>query len=693
MKTVQFIFGVHNHQPVGNFDFVFEEAFRKSYLPMVELLEQFPNIATVLHFSGCLLEWLEQAHPDYVDRIRKLAERGNIEIIASGFYEPVLSAISERDRQGQIRKMDHYIRDRFHYQAEGLWLTERVWEPHLAKSIVDAGIQYLAVDDYHFLASGMEQSALTGYFNTDEEGRVLGLFPINQKLRYTIPYADHQEVLDYLQSFATESGENVIVMIDDGEKFGVWPGSHALCWKRRWMERFFTLLEENQATIRTTTLKNYFHRHRPRGRVYLPTISYFEMSEWTLPADQGETFHQLVREYSDHDRWPGIKPFIRGGMWRNFQQLYDESNWMQKRVLTTSDRLNRALKEGIEFPELEIIQDYIWRAQCNCAYWHGIFGGLYLPHLRHAIFQELLAAEIRMDQTLGRDTLGFDLDNDGAVEFRLNSDLINAIFSERGGVLKELDYRPAKFNLLNSMRRYGESYHSRVAGARLNTVENGSIHEQLVAKEKGLEQFLAVDPFPRSAFLDHFFSEKIPLREVKKVFPEQGNFHSRIFQVEKSDHLHFSAHGMAFGKKVGLAKTIVLTENCLQVQVNINNEDQDPLKGWYGIEINISLLGGHTRDRYYEIDGKQPRRFYLDSDGSEKKVNSVALVNEWDQFRVTVEFPVTSLWRFPVETVTMSESGLERIYQSSVLIPHWKLNLKPGESFQATVELKVEPLS
>ena len=69
MKKIQFIFGVHLHQPVGNFDWVFEDAFQKSYLPFLNVLNRYPNISLVIHVSGPLLEWLEKNHPEYLDEL------------------------------------------------------------------------------------------------------------------------------------------------------------------------------------------------------------------------------------------------------------------------------------------------------------------------------------------------------------------------------------------------------------------------------------------------------------------------------------------------------------------------------------------------------------------------------------------------------------------------------------------------
>ena len=87
---------IHAHQPVGNFDDVFERAYAQSYLPFVEVLSRHPSIRVGLHYTGSLLEWIERAHPEYFERLRGLVERGQIEIVGGGYYEPILIAIPPR---------------------------------------------------------------------------------------------------------------------------------------------------------------------------------------------------------------------------------------------------------------------------------------------------------------------------------------------------------------------------------------------------------------------------------------------------------------------------------------------------------------------------------------------------------------------------------------------------------------------
>ena len=103
MSGVRLILALHNHQPVGNFDGVFEAAYRDSYLPFLEVLEEYPEIPFVLHTSGPLLEWLVERHPEYIARVRALVEAGRVEILGGGFFEPIMTMIPHRDRVGQIR--------------------------------------------------------------------------------------------------------------------------------------------------------------------------------------------------------------------------------------------------------------------------------------------------------------------------------------------------------------------------------------------------------------------------------------------------------------------------------------------------------------------------------------------------------------------------------------------------------------
>ena len=705
MKTVNFIFGIHNHQPVGNFDFVIEDAFKKSYKPFIDVLEDFPGINVSFHFSGCLLEWLDENHPEYLDRIADLVKKGNIEIISGGFFEPVLAMIPDRDKIGQIKMMNDYISDRFGYEAKGLWLTERVWEPGLAKPIAEAGIEFITVDDYHFLGSGMHQNDLVGSFITEEQGYPLKIFPINQNLRYTIPFKDPNETIEYLRKFATEEGTNAIVMADDGEKFGVWPGTHEVVFKKNWLRYFFTKLQENSDWLKTTTFTKYNTKQAPIGRIYLPTASYFEMSEWSLPGDVGEEFINHVHDFEEKGNFEEIKPFFKGGMWRNFLSIYDESNWMQKKMQYLSNKIDALENKRLSAAnkkQLEKAKYHMWKSSCNCTYWHGIFGGLYLPHLRHAVYQEMIISEKYLDQIQPPKALDFqvvDIDLDGHDEILIkNKEVQLAVSPAKGGIIEELSIRNKNYNVLNTLKRYKEAYHAKVHLAyEDNTNESGSIHDIVMAKEEGLDEYLNYDNHSRKMLVDHFIKKEVTIDQLQKVeYYEDSDFIDNEFnyQVDKrGKKVVMSRKGWVNWQELVLTKEIRIRKGYLEFYYKMKNLGKEENAFLFGPEFNFAMLGGEAPDRYYFSKDKEIDGTALISKGVEKGIKSFGIVNEYDGFKLEVKTTKkVDFWHFPVETVSLSEAGFERVYQSSVIIPFYEIKLAGGAEKEITLKLKISDI-
>lgn len=677
---MKFIFGIHNHQPVGNFDNVFEEAYQLSYLPFFDVLDRYPNITFSIHVSGPLLEWLQNNHPDYLDRIAGFVENDRCEVISSGFYEPILISISDSDKIGQIQMMNEFIEKRFGRPPEGLWLTERIWEPGLVRPLVESGIKYIAVDDQHFSAVGKPLDELTGYYLTEDQGYVLGVFPISQRLRYSMPFEDPKSTIDLLRS-NDKDHNSVMVMADDGEKFGVWPNTNTLCYGEGWMNRMLSALSENSDWLETMTFRDYYHNHKPSGRVYLPTSSYFEMSEWTLPTQLGKKYGQYIERLKEGNQFQELRPFLKGGTWRDFLVKYDESNWMLKRANHVSSQVAERNGE---------IRKSAWRSQCNCGYWHGVFGGLYLPHLRHALYSNLLKAEQELNYP---PYFQQDIDHDGIREKFMNNENLQVILTPKGGAVRELDVKGKCFNLVNTLARYEEHYHHKLQEAENNGSEKtASIHDIVNVKEQGLEKLLFVDDHPRWMFQDHFFPvDTQPKQFYKNSYTELGRFINQSFQSRYSDGtLSFIRVENIIDTSVKLEKTVRLDGSSILFGISLKNQNDIPLKCLYGSEFNFSLLGGHAPDRYYELDGIRPDHSCLDRKSIEN-ASKIALVTEWEQIRTEMDFgESTEIWLSPVETVSMSEAGFERIYQSSVLLPVWKLDLQPKSEFKLEFKLTIE---
>ncbi len=276
MRTVRLVLALHSHQPVGNFEEVFHRGVSLAYRPMLEVIRDFPDIRWVMHYSGPLWEWLEANERGIVEEVVSHVRAGRFELMGGGLGEPILTMLTDGDAVGQVRAFSQHLRRRHGIAVRGAWLTERIWEAHLASVLADAGIEYTVVDDFHFLVSGLRSPQLTGSFLTEDKGRKLRLFAGSEFLRYSIPFRDPEDTIEHLRGYATDDGENVIVYADDGEKFGLWPETHKHVYTKGWLRRFLELLDRNKDWIRFTTFSEAVDQLPPVGKVYLADASYRE---------------------------------------------------------------------------------------------------------------------------------------------------------------------------------------------------------------------------------------------------------------------------------------------------------------------------------------------------------------------------------------------------------------------------------
>jgi alpha-amylase len=704
MPGIRLILAVHNHQPVGNFGGVFEAAYNESYLPFLEVLEGYPEIPFVLHTSGPLLEWLVERRPEYISRVRALVEAGRVEILGGGFYEPILTMIPWRDRVGQVRAYADYLQEIFGVAVRGIWIPERVWEQHLVSALAEAGVEYTILDDFHFQCAGLRESELFGYYLTEDEGRLLKVFPGSERLRYLIPFQEPHATYEFLRRLAQEQPGSTVVFADDGEKFGAWPETHDHVYKHGWLRRFCDMIVANREWLQPTTLARAIDATLPKGKVYLPDSSYREMTEWALPASRQADFHGAIREMEGHPAAERLRLFTRaGGVWRNFKARYVESDEMYARMLGVSQRLADDQGACEADPDyLDVARQELYRGQCNCPYWHGAFGGLYLPHLRNAIYRHLIAADNALDDAEGR--LGprvaieaGDFNIDARQEVRLENDrLLAFVRPASGGHIYELDVRHALTNLLATLERRPESYHDLIAATAGNSSQDelgpSSVQNRVILKHQGLDRLLVYDSSPRKALVDHFFPAEVTLddlvacRDIERGDFAVGAYLSELQRGPKRVALAMERPGWADGHALHVRKTIEIEAGSPVLDVHYVIEGLPPDVAFhFAVEINLAGLAGHAHDRYYS-DVAGVRLGMLDARLDLHGTDGVSLYDEWLDLSVGLRWSQPSgLWCFPIETVSQSEGGFEGVYQSSAVIPHWRLQADASRRWEVRI--------
>ena len=654
----------------------------------------YPELPFALHTSGPLLEWLVDKHPEYIARLRALVEAGRVEILGGGFFEPILTMIPERDRIGQIQAFSSYLHEMFGTPGSrnvgcrtGLGTAARLGDCRCRHRV--HGSRRLSFRARRLL-----------------RGRCLRLSPDGRrrpsarrssrrpKSSATASRSKNPtQTYNFLKELAARRPGSTVVFADDGEKFGSWPKTFDHVYTNGWLNHFCDMLRANRDWIETTTFARAVDSSLPLGKVFLPDSSYREMTEWALPPESLRAFRRGAQRLAALPDAGEIKRFFRaGGYWRNFKARYPECDEMYARMLGFRDGWKRPGEIADADPDyLEIARQELYRGQCNCPYWHGTFGGLYLPHLRNAVYRGLITAHDALDDAEGRTgprvliEVG-DFNLDARQEVRLENDrLIAWVRPARGGHVYELDVRENAINLLATLDRRPEAYHADIlaaAAARRNGQEGSGQHEaesgRITFKQPGLDHRLVYDRYPRKALVDHFYPVDVNLDDlIAGRETELGDFvvGTYLAKVQRDARACRAGDGTA-----GACRRTCDPAQEDDRALGRRAGPVGPLRARRPTRRRLPALRAwkSTSPRW---PGTPPTGFTQTRPARARTArraarlphtHGITATDQWLDLRVELAWSqAASLWCFPIETVSQSEGGIEGVYQSSAIIPHW----------------------
>jgi alpha-amylase len=437
------------------------------------------------------------------------------------------------------------------------------------------------------------------------------------------------------------------------------------------------------------------------------------MMEWTLPIKARSDFHAISQEFANR---PDVQRFLRGGHWRAFFSKYPESNLLHKKMLRVSERHRDLASKRMgeeKSAKYALAQKHLLRAQCNDAYWHGVFGGIYAPHLRTELWRELIRAESLLDDLRRGRTGGVhieqtDLDADGCEELYVTSKSLAALLRPAdGGTLISLDFRPSAVTLVNSMQRRPEAYHRRLREASSGaTSQVASIHDQARSKEDGLERFLRYDRWPRNAFRLLLFSSDKTFKDYEELrLEENAALASGSYAVLENGPTSISlecevpcpdcAAGGGPVELMRCTKRFSFAAGSkgyhLHCTSRLSCAHTQARAALVGVEMVLNFLAPREQNRYFEISsGRHPLGWSAAVSGPEIR-SRLRVVDEWQNVAATIEAPFAKeLWITPIETISESEEGFERVYQGSQILAVWPLELAAGKPWTGEISLHVK---
>jgi hypothetical protein len=268
MKRLGLIFGTHNHLPLGQDNEETERTYQAAWKPLLAQLYGYPDFHATLHYSGLLLEWLDEHHPEFITLLGEMVKRGQVEILGGGYYDPILPMIPTNDKLGQLEKMTTHLRVRFETRPRGCWIAESVWEPSLAFVLRASGMDFTFLDDSQFRRAGAGDSECMRPAIAEDQGKIVSVFPIAAGLLSTV--RSPEELIAALEGLAGPDPAGVVTILVDGARLALPDGG---------LEPILRLAGEAAEWLQPLTPTRHLRDCPPTEKLYIPSSASAEMTE------------------------------------------------------------------------------------------------------------------------------------------------------------------------------------------------------------------------------------------------------------------------------------------------------------------------------------------------------------------------------------------------------------------------------
>ena len=679
---MRIVVAVHHHQPIGTSHAVMEAAYRQTYAPLLQLLEESPHVALSLHLSGHLLEWLVDRHPEYIERLSELIARGQVEPLGGAHYEPILPAIPRRDRLGQIRLAADTLSQHFGVRPRGLWLPGGVWTPSLVGDLLEAGVEYTLLGSTHFLAAGVGSDALGGLYLTESAGESLRVFPGFSLPRSDSPFVDPRRFLAWFArpTAADARATRVMPLMVDELSASAERTALERVAPLPWLGGLFSELSRHGDALVATTMSHVVDLVAPVGRVDLPAGG----TEELLAGARQTAVPEGPVAAASHDR------LTCGVDWKAARLSEPLSRSLFVRGLEISRRLadlERALEDqGLDLDpvpnrdQVEAARRDLYRAQGECGRWPSGEGGWQQPQLRNEVFRNLVRAETRLEQLSGRrgrwsEVSVADFNIDARPEIRLANDRVVAYVSpEQGGQLYEFDVRAVASNLLSTWD---------------TAPVDGESGGDLDAAQRSVT---SARPFAARGVVDHLLLPGVSLDRFLRGEGALGAFSTARYTAgvrrsAQESSVRLSCEQLVGTHPVQVHKRLTLRpgESRLRIQYRLVNLPRNvPLRFGVEFQLNAASSGGGERllyDQHGRTLGPCDTRTVVEPSAR------LGLSDESLGLDVTFEPSLPAeFWIFPTSTPHAQQAG-QAVLQSTGVLTHWEFQADAEGWFEVSLDL------
>jgi len=647
---------LHLNLPSGSSRTQCELAWENCFQPIIGALHHTPDARAGLVLAGELVQELQDHHPEAIEWIRGLVERGQVEVVATALYEPILAAIPEPDAIGQINVHAGLIRTVFGVRPTGCWLPFGMWEPTFPRILAAAGMKWAVLPDRPLEAVGEPEGQVNGIYRTEREGHAVALLPLDTRVQEIAAEVPVKQVLEHLRDRARR-GDRLVALGLYGSRFGLHPGSSPKK-DQSWFATLLAAICKAHRSVEPLLPSHAVALGVDRGRIYLPGRA---------PA--------------------GVTP-----PWERFLARYEGANRLHKKMLRVSrlvGKLDRYVHDnGAPIrPDPTLVEQarrYLYRAQSSPPYWHHGHAGLYDTGARELAWKDVLRGEhTALEAMSASDRLIVemaDMDCDGVSEILLfTAETAMVVNPSRGGAISELSVNAPARNLADTLTRVVEPYH-----AELSPEDPRCAHA-------------VADAVPRALFTERFLAAKDTVGDaLGGTCAELGSgFQDRLWEVVGAERHGTDAVRAVLNRdgvvtddrgkhRVRIQKRYTLRQRTLNFRHELGNRGPDPLQVRHALELNL-FLGSDTQAQRVSIEGAS----LPIGEASDRGMVEMVRVEGSD---CTVELHLLQpvrLWHYPIWSVHRHMGEWRSEIQGVCLLLIQESSLEGGKSARLDLKLRV----
>ncbi len=525
---------------------VLERSYQKIYRKLFSFLYSHPKVHISFAFNGRTLTWFEEKHPEYLQLLRELTARKQIEIIGGAFYSPALPLLFPMDRNGQIELMTSTLRRTIGKRPRGMSLFCSSWDPGLIPCLQSSTMEYAFLDSS--LIPPEKLCCLPHLVS--EQGKSIKILPLSENLKPEFSkdfsadsyFKNLRETALYMAKrgdFASAVPERVLALSLDIDLISELVSNDLL-------ESFFEMarFEDEENGIKLSTPIEFLYKNPQVIPSYIPAGISSSVAVWAKNPykKSGETGHFPSTVYDFLLSYPRCKA------------LYNRMTYVG--MLISQCRGDKIRKK--------VAREKLWTVQGGEAFVcseDGLFAG---NEIRQYAYKGLTEAEKTARQCAPfKDSItSYDYTGNGRPDYICSMQQYFAVISSTAGSIVEFDSMKSCINYTDNLHR--------------------------------LRVFDGVqDDYNRGFFVEHLFSQA-EYEEYKQASPTGSGIFSQIefeevdFDSQRREvQLLAKAEYSALKLPVSLRKKYTLSSSGMSVQYILKNEGPLPLSGKLVVESNF----------------------------------------------------------------------------------------------------------